>query len=283
MSEAWTVRRAVTWTAEYLEARGADAPRTDADLLLADALQVDRLRLLLDFDRPLSKEELAAYRARIERRAAGEPLAYILGRREFWKRDFAVDARVLVPRPETEGVVERALALVSAEPARVIDLCAGSGAIGITLAAERPAWRVDLVELDPGAAEVARGNALKHGVGDRVRVVAGDLWAAVAGEAPYDALVSNPPYVAAGEIEGLAREVRREPRMALDGGPDGLSVIRRLLEGAAAHLVRGAPLVLEIGIEQGPAARALAEGAGLSEVRVEQDFTRRDRYLTARR
>lgn len=284
MSEIWTVRRATAWTTEYLKSKGADSPRTDADLLLADALGVDRVRLVIDSDKPLTKEELAAYRKRIERRAAGEPLAYILGRREFYGRDFLVDPRVLIPRPETEGLVDLILGALPADrPARVLDLCTGTGCVGITLALERPSWRVDLVDLDEGAAAVACANVEKHGVGDRVRVLVGDLFAPVADEPPYDAIVGNPPYVPSGELPTLSREVQREPRLALDGGPDGLDLVRRIAAEAKEHLVPGGPLTLELAIEQPPAVADLLLRSGFAEARPEKDFTRRDRYVFARR
>ncbi|AKU91953.1 peptide chain release factor N(5)-glutamine methyltransferase [Vulgatibacter incomptus] len=282
MSEAWTVRRAILWTAGYLERTGADSPRTDADVLLADALGVDRVRLLFDFDKPLSPEELAAYRVRIERRAAGEPTAYILGRKEFHGRDFLVDSRVLIPRPETEELV--AIGLRSLAPgARVLDLCAGSGCVGLTIAAEREDVKVDLVELDPGAAEVARANAEKLGVADRCRILVGDLFAPVLGEPPYQAIVSNPPYVPSAEIPGLSREVRREPKLALDGGPDGLDLVRRIAIDAPERIVPGGLLALELTIEQPRVAVDLFVAAGFAEAHVEQDFTRRDRFLVATR
>lgn len=275
--ERWTIRRAILWTADYLEGKGADSPRTDADVLLADALGVDRLRLLLDFDKPLTPDELASYRQRIERRAAGEPTAYILGHREFYGRDFQVDPRVLVPRPETEGLVELALRDLP-EHARVLDLCAGSGCVGLTIAAERPGARVDLVELEPGAAEVANANAAGLGVADRCRILVGDLFAPVDGESPYDLIVSNPPYVPSGEIPGLAREVRREPHLALDGGNDGLVLVRRIVAGARRHLLPGGRVAIELSLGQPAIVAGLLRDAGFAEARAEQDFTRRDRY-----
>lgn len=280
MSEVWTVRKAILWTASYLEKKGADAPRTDADLLLADALGVDRLRLLLDFDKPLTPEELAAYRKRIERRAGGEPLAYILGRKEFYGRDFLVSEKVLVPRPETEALVEFGLAhLPEGSTGRVLDLCAGSGCVGISLALERPELRVDLAELDPGAAEVAARNVELHGVGERVHVRVGDLFDAVEGS--YDAILSNPPYVPSAEIPGLAPEVRREPVRALDGGPDGLDVVRRIAGRAATHLRPGGLLALELALDQPAAVADLLGRSGFSRAEVREDFTHRGRYVLA--
>lgn len=280
MSDTWTVRSAILWTADYLKKKGSDAPRTDADLLLADAMGVDRLRLLLDFDKPLSPQERRAYRERIERRAAGEPLAYILGKKEFYGREFGVDRRVLIPRPETEGLVELALPLLPAgAPGRVLDLCAGSGCLGITLALERGSVQVDLVELDPGAAEVARTNVERWEVGERVRVLVGDLFAPVDGV--YDLIVSNPPYVTSGEIPGLSREVRREPALALDGGEDGLDVVRRIVAGAGERLRPGGVLAMELAIPQPAQVVPLLLDAGFSRAERRQDFTHRDRYVIA--
>jgi release factor glutamine methyltransferase len=280
MSDTWTVRSAILWTADYLGKKGADAPRTDADLLLADALGVDRLRLLLDFDKPLTPEERGAYRERIERRAAGEPLAYILGKKEFFGREFHVDSRVLIPRPETEGLVELTLPhLPAGAVARALDLCTGSGCLGITLALERGSLEVDLVELDPGAAEVARGNIERWEVGDRVHLLVGDLFAPV--EATYDLIVSNPPYVPSGELPGLSREVRREPSLALDGGRDGLDVVRRIAARAGTHLHPGGMLAMELAIPQPAEVVPLLLEAGFSRAERRQDFTHRDRYVIA--
>jgi len=280
--EAWTVRRAILWTTDYLEKKGADSPRTDADLLLADALGVDRVRLLIDFDKPLLPEELAAYRQRIERRAKGEPTAYILGHRDFFGRDFLVDPRVLIPRPETEELVQIVLRDLP-QDARVLDLCAGSGCIGLTVAAEREDVKVDLVELDPGAAEVASANAAKVGVQDRCSVLVGDLFEPLEADAAYHAIVSNPPYIPTSEIADLSREVKMEPHMALDGGEDGLALVRRIADGAASRLVPGGRLALELSLGQPTEAVALFLAAGFDEAHTEQDFTKRDRFLVATR
>ncbi len=281
-AETWTVRRAVLWTAGFLEEKGADSPRTDADLLLADSLGVDRIRLLIDFDKPLSPEELAAYRRRIERRAAGEPVAYILGRKEFFGRDFSVDPRVLIPRPETEDLIQIALRDLP-EGARVLDLCAGSGCVGLTLAAERADLRVDLVELDAGAAEVGRANLEALGLADRCRILVGDLFTPVAREPPYQLIVGNPPYIPSGEIPALSREVRNEPHLALDGGKDGLDLVRRIAAAAGAHLLPGGRIALELALGQPATAVELFAATGSFEAHAEADFTRRDRFLVATR
>ena len=279
MSEQpWTVRRVLGWTSQHFEKLGLDSPRLTAELLLAHTLRTSRVRLFTDLDRPLEAAELAAYRALIARRAAGEPTQYLTGTREFHGRPFAVDARVLIPRPETELLVDAVLrALPPGRELRLLDLCAGSGCVGVTLVLERPAARVVATEVSPEAAEVARANAAALGVADRFEVRVGDLFGPVEAEPPFDAIVANPPYVARGELPTLSAEVRREPALALDGGEDGLDVVRRIVAGAPRWLVPGGLLAMEIGDRQGPAVRSLLEGAGYGSVRIERDLARHDR------
>jgi release factor glutamine methyltransferase len=279
MSEPpWTVRRVLGWTSQHFEKLGLDSPRLTAELLLAHVLRTSRVRLYTDLDRPLEPAELATYRGLIARRATGEPTSYLTGVREFYGRPFTVDPRVLVPRPETELLVE---AVLQATPEdadlRFLDLCTGTGCVGITLALERPRARVLATELDPGAAEVARANAAALGAADRFEVRNGDLFSPLPDEPPLDAVVANPPYVPRGEIPTLSPEVRREPALALDGGPDGLDIVRRIVAAAPRFLRPGGLLALEIGDGQGPAVHALLEGAGYGSVRIERDLARHDR------
>lgn len=275
----WTIRRLLVWTQGYFEKKGIDSPRLTAEILLAHTLSTTRVRLYIDLDRPLEKAELASFRSLIERRCSGEPTQYLTGVREFYNRPFKVDARVLVPRPETELLVEAVLsALPKDAPAQVLDVCTGSGCIAVSLAAERETWTVIATDLSPGAAAVARGNAEALGVGDRVKVVEGDLYAPVPSDLRFDAVVSNPPYIARAEIDTLSAEVRREPRMALDGGPDGLDLLRRVIDGARDVLKPGGLLAMEIGETQGPAVLALLTAAGYAQPRIEKDLERRDRH-----
>ena len=279
MSEQpWTVRRVLGWTTQHFEKLGLDSPRLTAELLLAHLLHISRVRLYTDLERPLEASELAAYRGLIARRAAGEPTSYLTGSREFYGRTFAVDARVLVPRPETELLVEAVLqAFPRDAEVRVLDLCTGSGCVGITLALERPRARVLATDASPGAVEVARANAAALGPADRFEARLGDLLAPVEGEPPFDVVVANPPYVPTGELPTLSPEVRREPPLALDGGADGLDVVRRIAEEAPRRLVPGGLLALEIGDGQGPAVHSLLEAAGYGSVRIERDLARHDR------
>lgn len=290
--QAWTVRSMLTWAREWLAKKGVDNPRLDAELLLARALQCDRLRLYVDHDKPLAPAELTRFKALIVRRAEREPVAYILGVKEFYGRPFAVDKRAFIPRPETELLVQAALQALRDGPVdpegplparrRALDLCAGSGAIGVSLAAEIPDLEVDLVELSPDAAEVARANAEAHARG-RAKVHQGDLYAALPGPARYRAIVSNPPYVPLRDQARLAPEIaRHEPALALFGGDDGLSAIRRIVAEAPRWLSFGGTLLLEIDPPQAPEVLALCGAAGLAGARVTQDLAGHDRIVAAR-
>ncbi|MFL5349614.1 MAG: peptide chain release factor N(5)-glutamine methyltransferase [Hyalangium sp.] len=278
MTETWTIRKVLTWTTQHFEKRQVDSPRLTAEILLAHVLKTSRVRLYVDLDRPLAKEELASFRALIERRMSGEPTQYLTGMKEFYNRSFKVDARVLIPRPETELLVEAALRVLPKDaPSRALDVCTGSGCIAISLASERPQASLLATDVSPDACALARENAEALGVGARVTVVQGDLFAPVPADARFQLVVSNPPYIASGEIPGLSAEVRREPHLALDGGKDGLIVIRRVIEGARRCLLPGGLLAMEIGETQGNAVRELLQAAGFEDARVEKDLERRDR------
>jgi release factor glutamine methyltransferase len=277
-SDTWTIRKVLTWTTQHFEKRQVDSPRLTAEVLLAYVLKADRVRLYVDLERPLSKEELASFRALIERRMGGEPTQYLTGVKEFYNRPFKVDARVLIPRPETELLVEAALhALPKDAPSQALDVCTGSGCIAISLAAERPRATVLATDLSADACALARENAEKLGVGDRVSILQGDLFAPVPADARFALIVSNPPYISSGEIPSLSAEVRREPHLALDGGADGLVVLRRVIEGARRLLQAGGLLAMEMAETQGSAVKELLQAAGFVDVRVEKDLERRDR------
>jgi release factor glutamine methyltransferase len=279
MSEVWTVRRVLTWTTGHFEKKGIDSPRLTAEVLLSHVLKADRVRLYVDLERPLHREELATFRALIAKRACGVPTQYLTGRREFYNRPFAVDPRVLIPRPETELLVEAVLSRLPRDaPSRVLDVCTGSGCIAVSVAAERPQASVWATDVSAPACAAARYNAETLGVGARVTLLEGDLYAPLPEDARFDVVVSNPPYVRTADIDTLSPEVRQEPRLALDGGADGLALLRRVIAGAQAHLVPGGVLALEIGEDQGPAVHALLEQSGFTQARVEKDFERRDRF-----
>jgi release factor glutamine methyltransferase len=276
--EAWTTLKLIAWTQDYFARNGVDAPRLTAELLLGHALSCDRVRLYLEFDKPLGEPELARFRELVRRRADGEPTAYLLGRKEFYGRPFRVDARVLVPRPETELVLEAALAALP-EGGRALDLCTGCGCIGISLALERPTARVVATDASSDALAVARENA--EVLGAVVDLAQGDLWAAVHDGGGFDVVVANPPYVPAKELAGLPREVRREPCIALDGGEDGLAVLRRIVAGAPARLRPGGALCVEMHESHADVLPRLCLAAGFERAEARTDLAGLPRFTVA--
>jgi len=267
--------------AKFLAGRGVASPRLDAELLLAQVIATDRVGVYLRFDRPLGSVEVDAYRALIKRRGEGEPVAHLTGRREFWSRAFTVTPDVLVPRPETELVVERALAMVVSRDRalRVLDLGTGSGAIAVALATELPQAQVTAVDRSEAAVAVATGNAASAGVDGRVRVLVSDWTTALDPGARFDLVVSNPPYIPSDDIAALAPEVRREPRLALDGGADGLDAYRRIVPDAARVLAPGGALVLEVGAGQAERVAALLTAAGFDAVGRHSDLAGIERVV----
>jgi release factor glutamine methyltransferase len=273
---------------DRLAAAGLATARQDAEVLLARALGTTRLGLYTSGGCPVPAPGSAVFEALVARRARHEPIQYLLGEVEFCGLALGLGPGVFIPRPETEGLVERALALGPPEGATVLDLCTGSGAVACALAARRPGWTVWAVERAEQAAECARANVRRLGLDGRVRVREGDLFGPLAGAAPagaVDLVVANPPYLAAPVLPALPVEVRDwEPREALDGGPDGLAVIRRLLALAPEWLRPGGGLLAEIGEDQGEAVRGLvAADARYQAAAVHRDFRGCDRVLEARR
>ena len=252
MEERWTVLRVLQWTAEYFGQKGIDQPRAGAEVLLAHVLGTERIQLYLNFDRPLAPDELASYRELIRRRAAHEPTQYITGRQEFWSLQFTVTPAVLIPRPETELLVEKALELVSDSSKRVLDLGTGSGAIAVALAHECKTVQIVAADNSWAALQVARGNAARHHVSERIALVATDLFEGFSSSGPlFEVIISNPPYIGEEEFCQLAPEIRvYEPRTALLAGPRGLAFIRRIIGEAPAYLKPGGSLLVEIGAGQ---------------------------------
>ena len=279
----WTTRSLLTWTTQDFKALGIATARLDAELLLAHVLGVDRVRLYMDMDRPLSPDELTAMRALVVRRRRREPVAYLLGQREFYRRAFVVNQAVLVPRPDTETLIERALTLLPAESsAQVLDLCTGSGAIAVTLAAERPLTRVVATDLSEDALAVAKSNAKKHAADSRIEFRLGDLFQALEPGARYDLIVANPPYVRSTELEQLAPELRHEPALALIAGADGLDVLTRLCAEVSEWLTQTGTLLFEIGAGQAPAVlQLLAAEPGLADLQTHADLGGIERIVEA--
>ncbi|HSB79571.1 MAG TPA: peptide chain release factor N(5)-glutamine methyltransferase [Candidatus Methylomirabilis sp.] len=296
-----------------LEQAGIETARLDAECLLASVLGCPRWQVILDQKRRLTPKQFGRYLRLLQRREQREPLAYLLGAREFWSLELSVSPGVLIPRPETETLVEAALAACRdlqsgrGSPApgpsqgvrrpedqppppvglTIVDLCTGSGAVAIALARELPGARFFATDSSWRAVRVARANAEAHAVADRVVVLRGDLWRALAGHAPIapvDVVVANPPYIPSGTIERLMPEVQWEPRMALDGGSDGLRVLREIIRTTPPHLWAGGSLLLEIGADQAAAVTRLVEATGQFESpRVLKDLAGRDRVVVVRR
>jgi len=284
--DVWTVLRLMTWSGEYLEGKGVERGRLGAEHLSAHALGLPRLQIYLQYDRPLDTSELDAFRPLLRRRARREPLQYILGRAAFRELDLAVDPRVLIPRPETEVLVEEVLTWARGrEDLDALDLGTGSGAIALSLLVEGPFRRVVATDVSEGAVEVARGNARGAGVEGRLELRVGTLFDSVDPGETFDVVVSNPPYVAEDEASDLQPEVGEwEPAPALFGGPDGLSVVRAIVQGAGEVVKPGGVLALEVGVRQpGIVARLLEETGVFHGVRIRRDLAGRQRIVLALR
>ena len=281
-TEAATIASALREAAARLFAAGIDSARLDAEMLMAETLRIERDRLFLNSDVAPGGAALARFHALVTRRAAGEPVSYIVGRREFWSLDFIVTPAVLMPRPETELVVETALKLLGANASpKILDLGTGSGAIAVALAKEINGAEILATDISSDALEIARANARRHGVEERMTFFAGDLFAAL-GQMKFDAIVSNPPYICRGDIAALPRDVRDfEPRVALDGGIDGLNFYRRIAREAPQYLSSGGFVAVEIGARMGSDVARLFTAAGFDDVRVEKDLAGLERVVSA--
>jgi release factor glutamine methyltransferase len=279
----WTIALVLKWATDDFRSKKIDAPRLDAEVLLAHALGTTRIQLVIDAMRPLQADELGRFRELVKRRRGREPVAYILGQREFYGRAFRVDPRVLVPRPDTETLVTVALERTRdrSQSLRALDLCTGSGCVAITLARELPTSRIHATDLSPEALVVARDNALRLGAYN-VSFREGDLYAAVEAGQRFDLIVSNPPYVPAGDVPHLMADVREfEPRVALDGGADGLALVRRIVADAPRVLVPGGRIALEVGSGQAGDAAAILEARGFRTIATSRDYARIERVVDA--
>jgi release factor glutamine methyltransferase len=280
--ERWTVLKVIQWTTEHLQKKGIDNPRLEAEVLLAHLLGIDRMGLYLNYDRPLKEEERTAYREMIQRRTAGEPIAYIVGYREFWSMRFEVSPECLIPRPETEHLVEEAVRIGKGlePPLRALEIGYGSGAVAIALAKELEGAQIVATDISPGACSLARVNAEAHGVEGCIKFVLGDLFPP--GEGLFNLICSNPPYIPTAEVLQLAPEVRDyEPLTALDGGEDGLRFFREIAQGASGFLVSGGWLLLEMGQGQAPQVAAILQEQGFMHIDLIPDYAGIKRVIRA--
>ena len=256
--KSWTIKDLLEVTSNYLREKGVDSPRLSAEVLLALQLKVDRVKLYLNLDQPLHEREVAAYRELIKRRLNREPIQYMTGIQEFWSLDFAVGPQVLIPRPESELLVEQVVSLhqekrlAEAKNLKILDLGTGSGILAIVIAREFDGASVWASDVSAEALALAKTNAKKHGVEERVEFLLSDMWQGLIDSSlVFDVIVSNPPYIASDHISSLAPEVRDyEPRSALDGGEQGMHFIKEIIKEAPKYLDAGGWILLEMDPEQ---------------------------------
>lgn len=282
---AWTVGKIIDWTTGHLKKHGSDTPRLEAEILLAYARNCPRIQLYVHYNELLTDAERSTMRDLVKRRAQSEPVAYLVGHREFFGLDFRVTRDVLVPRPETETLVlELIAACKGLRNPRVLDLCTGSGCIAVAAAINLPAATVTAADISSTALAIARENADRHSVANRLRFLEGDLFAPFSDADRFDVVASNPPYVADAEMETLPADVRlHEPHLALRAGPQGLDVVARLIAEASRHLAPTGVLLIEFSPEQAAAVCELIQRAGVFEApRLIKDATGQNRVVAAR-
>lgn len=288
-AETWTIGRLLNWTTEYLESKGSEEARLEAQLMLGHALACPKIQLYARFEEVVDDEKRAKFRELVKQRAAGKPVAYVLGTSEFYSMEFVVTPDVLIPRPETEHLVIETLDLLKGRPAdqpvSILDIGTGSGIIAVTIAKHAPKASVTATDVSEMALEVARQNAAKHGVSERVEFASGDLFKAVSDGSLYDVIVSNPPYIAQSERPLMdAHVIEHEPHVALFADEDGTQVLRRILEEAASYLKPGGWLLLEFSPMVAKRVAKIAEDTGFYErISIGKDLAKLDRYLIAKK
>ena len=264
-NKIWRVVDLLDWTVGYFQQHGIPNPRLDAEVLLAHLLEKTRLQLYLHFEMPVFQEHLTPFRELIKKRIAHTPVSYLTNRKEFMSLDFYVDERVLIPRPETEQLVETILTTKTENPQRLLELGTGSGVIATSLALQQPEWEIVATDISEPALTVAQKNAETHACTEQIKFLSGDLFEPIEaintnGNTRFDWIVCNPPYVKNTERDTLSPDVRdHEPEIALFAGDDGLVVIRRLIAEAPKHLAPGGKLIFEIGERQADSVRALID------------------------
>ncbi|MBF0476280.1 MAG: peptide chain release factor N(5)-glutamine methyltransferase [Deltaproteobacteria bacterium] len=282
MDKAWTILELIRWTTGYLKDKGIESPRTDAELLLACVLKKQRLDLYLNYDQPLTGEELAQFKAALKRRAGREPLQYITGEQEFWSLTLKTTPAALIPRPETEVLVEEALAMVNhISSPLILDLCTGTGAVALALARELPEAIIFASDISLAALSLAKENLIRNGLDGKVHLALGNGLSIFRPEANLDLITVNPPYIPTSALALLPPEIRQhEPAIALDGGKDGLDFIVEFVHAAAARLHPGRGVVCEIGADQADMVVDLVAITGCYEgTRTRKDYAGRDRVV----
>ena len=284
--DRWTVGRLLRWTQDFLKKKGSENPRLDAEVLLASVMKCERVRLYTQYEDEVDEASRTAFRDLVKRRAEGAPVAYLVGKKEFYSLAFVVSPAVLIPRADSESVVVEALTkLKGMEGPRCVDVGTGSGCLALAVAHQHKTARFTAIDMSAEALAVARKNAETHGLLDRVSFVEGDLLGPVAGDGPFDLILSNPPYIASAVVPTLEPGVRDfEPHLALDGGEDGLRVVERLIDQALPLLKVGGHLILEIGSDQeGPVRDLIALRTGFELAPTIRDAANHPRVILARR
>lgn len=281
----WTIIKILDWTKQYFADRGVENPRLDAEVLLCAVLQCERIKLYMDFERPLTGAELSQYKNYVARRGQHEPLAYILGEKEFMRNSFKVTSATLVPRPETELLVESlikaAQGLKADGDVKILDIGTGSGAIIVSLLDYLPNAKGVGVDISVDALIVAEENSRRIGVRERAGFMQSDLFSRIPADKKFDIIVSNPPYIPAADIAGLAKDVQKEPLGALDGGADGLDFYRRIISEAMDHMTDEGILAFEVGINQAQVVAELCRKAGFKATAIRKDYADIERMVFA--
>lgn len=284
-TKIWNVLELLEWTTGYFEKHNIPNPRLDAEVLLGHILEKSRLKLYLDFDMPVYQEHLSVFRELIKRRIALTPISYLINRKEFMSLDFYVDERVLIPRPETEFIVDTILKTNSDTPQRILEIGTGSGVIATTLAVNEPEWEIIATDICQDALDVAKKNRDAHECTDRISLLHGDLFDPIQelNTSNFNWIVSNPPYVMSCDNNDLSPDVREhEPHIALFAGEDGLSIIRRLISESPSYLDPGGKLIFEIGDTQGNPVRALInEHPVYDDSQIIKDYSGKERVVVA--
>jgi len=286
----WTIQKLLNWTSEYLTNKGVDSPRLSAELLLSHALGLKRIELYTQFDRQVPQQQLDLLHDLVKRAGLHEPVAYLTGKTEFYSLEFDITTDCLIPRPETELLVQRAIEFLRTRSGiqYVCDLCTGSGCIAVTIAKNVPEARITATDISAAVLDVAARNVEKHRLKEQVRLLCGDLFEPLIQQLDvneFDLIVCNPPYVSTSEYENLDKNVKDyEPESALLAGEDGLDIYRRITEKVDEFLKPGAALMLEIGYAQGQSVRVLLEESrAFEKIKIEKDLHDNDRIVTAKK
>jgi release factor glutamine methyltransferase len=286
--ESWTIQKLLSWVTEYFTGKGIDSPRLSAEWLLCYVLGIKRIELYTQFNKVVGQEQLSQLHELVKRAGAHEPIAYITGKKEFYSLEFEITKDCLIPRPETELLVERAIEFLRTRNGEqfICDLCTGSGCVAVAIARNRANCRIVATDISDAALAIAEKNIARHGLMNRIKLLQGDLFEPVIaglGPAKFDLIVCNPPYVSEPEYEKLAPNVKDfEPKSALTAGKDGLDIIKKIIADANQHLKPTGTLMLEIGNEQGNAVQKLLETAGyFGDVKIDKDYSNLDRLALA--